>query len=178
VPGIANNNYFELFGLPVDFDVDASTLSLRYRELARRVHPDKFAQGSDQERRLSMQWTMLVNEAFQTLKDPIRRGRYLLSLAGVELRDETDTAMDPQFLLEQMELREALEAVRGAADPQRRLAELAAEIGRQLDAKTQQFRAALARGTDGRRQASEAIREMQFLGKLLQEVGQREEELA
>lgn len=177
MPDIANKNYFELFGLPVGFDIDLAALSARYRELARRVHPDKFAQGSDQERRLSMQWTTLVNEAFQTLKDPIRRGRYLLTLSGVELRDETDTAMDPQFLMEQMELREALEEVRGAPQPHKRLAELANDIRRRLDDKTQQFRVALGRGTDDPRPATNAIREMQFLDKLLREVGELEEEL-
>jgi molecular chaperone HscB len=177
VPGIANKNYFELFGLPVDFDVDPSTLSVRYRELARRVHPDKFAQGSDQERRLSMQWTTLVNEAFQTLKDPIRRGRYLLSLSGVELRDDTDTAMDPQFLMEQMELREALEEVRGAPEPHRRLVELANDIRRRFDAKTQQLRASLAHDKGDHGQATNTIREMQFLDKLLRQAGELEEEL-
>lgn len=177
MPGIANKNYFELFGLPVDFDVDPSALSVRYRELARRVHPDKFAQGSDQERRLSMQWTTLVNEAFQTLKDPIRRGRYLLTLSGVELRDDTDTAMDPQFLMEQMELREALEEVRGAPEPHKRLAELANDIRQRLDAKTRQFRASLVHGEAGHSQATSTIREMQFLDKLLREVGELEEEL-
>jgi molecular chaperone HscB len=178
VPSIANKNYFELFGLPVDFDIDPSTLGARYRELARLVHPDKFAQSSDQERRLSMQWTTLVNEAFQTLKDPIRRGRYLLTLSGVELRDETDTAMDPQFLLEQIELREALEEVRGAPEPHKRLVELANDIRRRLDAKTQQFRASLAHGKRDPGQATNTIREMQFLDKLLREVGELEEELA
>ena len=66
------------------FDIDTAELAVRYRELQRRVHPDKFANASDQERRLSLQMTAQVNEAFQTLKDPVRRGRYLLSLRGVE----------------------------------------------------------------------------------------------
>lgn len=177
MPSIATKNYFELFGLPVDFDVDPATLSARYRELARRVHPDKFAHGSDQERRLSMQWTTLVNEAFQTLKDPIRRGRYLLTLSGVELRDETDTTMDPGFLMEQMELREALEEVRGVPEPHKRLVELANDIRQRLDAKTQHLRASLADGRSGHQLAINTIREMQFLDKLLCEVGELEEEL-
>jgi molecular chaperone HscB len=153
-------------------------LASRYRELARRVHPDKFAQGSDQERRLSMQWTTLVNEAYQTLKDPVRRGRYLLGLRGVELRDETDTAMDPRFLMEQMELREALEAVRADAAPHKRLAELANDIQQRFESKTREFRESVAAASADARPARNAIREMQFLDKLLREVGELEEELA
>src|SRR5512141_1081809 len=104
-------NHFELFELPVTFDIDTDELAVRYRELQRRVHPDKYANASDQERRLSMQMTTMINEAFQTLKDPVWRGRYLLSLRGISLDDEIDTAMDPAFLTEQMELREELEEV-------------------------------------------------------------------
>ena len=125
-------NHFELFGLPVTFDIDTAELAVRYRELQRRVHPDKFANASDQDRRLSLQMTALVNEGFHTLKDPVRRGRYLLSLRGVDLDDEIDTTMDPVFLMEQMELREELEEVRQADNPHKQLAELANRIEQRL----------------------------------------------
>ena len=102
-------NHFELFGLPVTFDVDVDDLASRYREMQRSVHPDRFANASDQDRRLSLQMTALINEAFQTLRDPVRRGRYLLNLRGVDLGDETDTSMNPAFLMEEMELRQQLD---------------------------------------------------------------------
>lgn len=169
-------NYFELFGLPTGFDVDAGDLSLRYRELQRRVHPDRHSSASPEERRLSMQLTTLVNEAYQTLKDPVRRGRYLLTLQGV-VWDETDTAMDPAFLMEQMELRETLEEAQRHDDPHTRLAEIANDIERRLDDKIGEFRGFLAQGEAGRDQARNAVREMQFLEKLLTEIDNVEEEL-
>ena len=101
-------NHFELFGLPVAFDVDAQQLAERYRELQRILHPDRYANASDRERRLSIQHAAQVNEAFQTLKSSLRRARYLLQLKGVEFDDEKETHLDPAFLMEQMELREAL----------------------------------------------------------------------
>lgn len=170
-------NHFELFGLPVTFDIDADDLALRYRELQRHVHPDKFANSSGQERRLSLQMTALVNEAFQTLKDPVRRGRYLLSLRGIDLGDETDTEMDPAFLMEQMELRESLDEVRQADDPHKHLAELANRIERRLQNGISELRRALAEGTpEGNKKARNAAREMQFLEKLREEIDNLEEE--
>ena len=142
-------NHFELFGLPVAFDLDADDLASRYRELQRRVHPDKFANASDQERRLSLQMTAQVNEAFQTLKDPVRRGRYLLSLRGIDTDEETDTAMDPAFLMEQMEWRENLEEIRQADNPHKQLAELANRIGQRLQDKIGQFQRRAGTGFRG-----------------------------
>jgi molecular chaperone HscB len=174
VPG---KNHFELFGLPVTFDIDADDLTLRYRELQRRVHPDKFANASGQERRLSLQMTALVNEAFHTLKDPIRRGRYLLSLRGIELNDGTDTEMDPAFLMEQMELRENLDEVRQADDRHKHLAELTIRIEQRLQNGIGEFRRALAEGTpEANKKARNAAREMQFLEKLREEIDNLEEE--
>ena len=171
-------NHFELFGLPVTFDIDTAELAVRYRELQRRVHPDKFANASDQDRRLSMQMTALVNEGFHTLKDPVRRGRYLLSLRGVDLDDETDTTMDPVFLMEQMELREELEEVRQADNPHKQLAELANRIEQRLQDKLGQFRRAFANATpDGTEKARNTVREMQFLEKMRREIDNLEEEL-
>ena len=171
-------NHFELFGLPATFDIDTDELAVRYRELQRRVHPDKFANASDQERRLSMQMTTMVNEAFQTLKDPVWRGRYLLSLRGVDLDDETDTTMDPAFLMEQMELREELEEVRQADNPHKQLAELANRIEQRLQDKIGQFRRTFADTTPGGTgKARNAVREMQFLEKMRREIDNLEEEL-
>jgi molecular chaperone HscB len=174
----SGKNHFELFGLPVSFDVDADDLTLRYRELQRRVHPDKFANASDQERRLSLQMTALVNEAFQTLKDPVRRGRYLLDLRGVDMGEETDTAMDPAFLMEQMELRENLDEIRQADNPGKQLAEMANQIDQRMLEKIVQLRGALSQ--DSSKETSRArnlVREMQFLQKMHHEIDNLEEEL-
>ena len=77
-----STTHFELFGLPLSFDVDMGQLDSRYRELQRTVHPDRFANASDQERRISMQQATQINEGYQVLKDSLRRGRYLLELCG------------------------------------------------------------------------------------------------
>ena len=98
-----SDDFFVLFDLPVSFDVDLGALAERYREAQRAVHPDKFANASEAERRLSVQMAARVNEAHRVLKDPLARGRYLLELRGVDL-DDMDTRFDGAFLMEQMEL--------------------------------------------------------------------------
>ena len=111
-----SKTHFELFGLPQSFEVDMEQLDSRYRGLQRAVHPDRFANASDQERRISMQQATQINEAYQLLKDPLLRGRYLLELDGYQLDDEHNTTSDVEFLMEQMELRESLDTVREAGD--------------------------------------------------------------
>ena len=111
-----STTHFERFGLAQSFDVDLDLLHERYRDSQRAVHPDRFASATDQERRISMQQATLINEGYQTLKDPLKRGRYLLQLAGRNLDNEPHTNSDVNFLMEQMELREALDEVRNAAD--------------------------------------------------------------
>jgi len=111
------HSYFQLFNIPESFEIDIKMLSDTFRELQRNVHPDKFASSSDQERRLAMQRATQVNEAFQTLKNPLKRGQYLLSLKGVEIDTQQANSMDQMFLFEQMELREKLENIPKQADP-------------------------------------------------------------
>jgi len=111
-----NQNHFELFGLPARFAVDAAALEARYRELQREVHPDRFVAAPDAERRVSMQLATRVNEAYQTLKSPLKRAVYILRLRGVDPEFETNTAMPPEFLMEQMSWRERIEA--GSEDPE------------------------------------------------------------
>ncbi len=105
----ASSNYFELFQMPPHFRLDLAQLDRHYLELQTRVHPDKSAHLSDSERRLSLQWATLANEAYQTLKRPLARARYLLRLHGVDTREEDNTQMPKEFLLEQIEWREELQ---------------------------------------------------------------------
>lgn len=101
-------DYFSLFDIASNFQIDAALLEQKYRSLQAQVHPDKFAHLSETERRISMQLATRVNEAYQTLRSPLNRARYLLSLRGVETMEETNTAMPEDFLMQQMEWREAL----------------------------------------------------------------------
>lgn len=167
-------NYFELFGLPVTFAIDTDDLAARYRTLQGNFHPDKFAHASDQERRLSVQLSAQLNEALQTLKDPVKRGRYLLQLKNIATDEETDTAMTPDFLMQQMELRERLEDADDAAT----LADIAADIAAQLDERVSQLAARLQSVEAGDwLEARALVRELQFLQRLRQEVRAREEAL-
>ncbi len=111
-----SRNHFELLGLPVAYAVDPSRLEKRYRELQTQVHPDKFASAPEAERRVAMQWATRANEAYRTLRDPVDRARYLLQLKGFDTGEETNTSMPPDFLMQQMEWREAVAAGRAAHD--------------------------------------------------------------
>ncbi len=168
-------NYFELFGLTSAFEVDLADLAARYRELQRRFHPDRFASASEQERRLSVQLTAQVNVAFQTLKDPVARARYLLGLQGVDTGEDTDTTMDTGFLMEQMELRESLAEARAAPDRHARLESLRQRVDEDFAARTDLLRTRFTENSEtARRQARNLVREMQFLQKLALEVEELE----
>ena len=109
-------NHFDLFQMPARFAIDVAQLDTAYREMQSRVHPDKFAAGSDAEKRVAMQWATRANEAYKTLKNPLRRAAYLCEMHGVDLGVESNTAMPPAFLMQQMEWREALEDARSERD--------------------------------------------------------------
>ncbi len=110
-------NHFELFGLPVSFEIDLSTLDAAYRKIQNQVHPDKFASGTDTEKRVAMQWTTRANEAYQTLKKPLNRAAYLCELNGVDIAAESNTSMPAAFLMQQMEWRESLDELRSGTNP-------------------------------------------------------------
>ena len=119
-------NHFDLFHLPVSFQMDSAALDVAYRDVQREVHPDKFTTASDAEKRLAAQWATRANEAYQTLKSPLNRGRYFLKIHGIETEEESNTAMPLQFLMQQMEWREAVVEARALKD-ETTLTELAAQ---------------------------------------------------
>ncbi len=169
--------YFELFGLEPGFELDLEDLAARYRDLQRAVHPDRFANATDQERRLSVQQAAQINEAYQTLRSPLSRARYLLQLQGIAL-DDTDTAMDPMFLMEQMELRESLAGVRGQADPFAALMTLRDSVEQKEKDYIESLAAAFSGGEQAAmEEARETARKLQFMEKLLSELEELEEEL-
>ena len=103
---------FELFGIDRRHALDRAALDARWRALQAEVHPDRFAVEGPAAQRLAMQWAVRVNEAYQRLKDPLRRGAYLCELNGAPIEAESNTAMDTGFLMQQMEWREALDDAR------------------------------------------------------------------
>jgi molecular chaperone HscB len=173
-----DKNYFEIFGLPESFRLDLTDVTKRYRDLQQQLHPDRYASASDQDRRLSVQMAAQVNEAFQTLKDPVRRGRYLLALKGIDTGEESDTAMNPAFLMEQMELREALETVRDSDNALAELGALETEVIDAFDARIIRLQKCFdSDGNEDLKVARETVRELQFLQKIRAEIEQIEEEL-
>lgn len=167
----AEQNYFALFGLPQSFQVDKAALTERYREIQKQNHPDRFASAGDQAQRLAVQQTALLNDALATLKSPLKRAGYLLKLAGRDIKPEATGPMDPAFLMQQMELREALEN----ADHEDALDELRDQVEADWQQILAEFEGLLANDLE---QAEQCYRRMQFLNKLLKEIDQREDELA
>ena len=110
------SNDFALFGVPAQFAQDRAAIDARWKDLQREAHPDRFAAQGAATQRQAMQWSVRINEAYQRLKDPLRRAAYLCELGGMPIQAESNTAMPAEFLLQQMEWREALDDVQGEAD--------------------------------------------------------------
>ena len=166
--------HFALFELQPSFRLDLEQLATRYRELARGVHPDRFADASEREQRLALEQSANLNEAYQTLKNPPKRARYLLAMGGRELPLEV-TVHDPEFLLQQMELREELEDLQDSADLNG-VAVFKRRLKAAQDRLNQSFSACWNDAAQ-REQAERLMRRMQFLDKLTYEVRQLEERL-
>lgn len=163
-----SKNHFQLFDLEPAYQLDLAHLEQRYRDLQAQVHPDKFSHATDAERRMSMQWSTHANEAYQTLKQPISRARYLLKLYGVDTQEETNTAMPADFLMEQMEWREAIGEAKDAADA----AELD-HLGAKLRQAMLHLQEEIGQRLDQRHDypgAAEGVRKLRFLEKLREEI--------
>jgi len=161
-------SHFELFGLAPAYALETEALERSYREIQSRVHPDRFAHAGDAERRASLQWTTRVNEAYRALKDPVQRAKHLLELHGIDVAFETNTAMPAEFLMQQMELREALESATAAKDASR-LDTLRAELTQSRRALEERIGEAIDAKQDYRG-AAELVRKLQFLDKLDSEI--------
>jgi molecular chaperone HscB len=163
-----SKNHFELFNLTQAYALDMQALDRAYREVQREVHPDRFVSASDAEKRLAAQWATQANEAYRTLKSPLNRGRYLLKLNGIDTEEERNTAMPLEFLMQQMEWREAVESAKAAKNEP------------MLDVLTKQKRTEEASlftslseqlsGGANMIAAKETVRKLRFLEKLGEEI--------
>jgi molecular chaperone HscB len=164
-----NRNHFELFSLEPRFGVDMDALNGAYRGILSEVHPDRFAHLSDAEQRVAMQWATHVNGAYQTLKSPQARAKYLVELGGGAIDERGSTALPAVFLLEQMEWRERVEAARERQD-----GEELSVLERESEAALKQCYAKLERSLD-REHDMDASRlglfRLMFLDKLREEIG-------
>lgn len=165
-------NHFELFGLSPAFALEGEALERSYREIQSKVHPDRFAHAGDAERRASLQWTTRVNEAYRTLKDPVQRARHILELHGVDVAFETNTAMPPEFLMQQMELRESLEEAKTAVSLD--------EMRKRLRQEKVRLQNQIAEALDSKKDyagAAGLVRKLQFLDRLDEEIDAAYEEI-
>ena len=159
---------FALFDLPRRFALDAEDLASRRRALQAEVHPDRFAAGGAAAQRAAMQWAVRVNEAYERLKDPLKRAAYLCELGGVPVRAEENTAMPAEFLAQQMEWREGLDDATTASE----LEAIAAD----LDAHRRSAYAALARAIDDAADfeaAARQVRALMFVERFAADVDER-----
>jgi molecular chaperone HscB len=161
-------DHYALFGLPASFALDPARLEGRYRELQGQVHPDRFAAASEAERRVAMQWATRANEAYRTLRDPVDRARYLLALKGFDTGEETNTAMPADFLMQQMEWREAVAEARVPLDT-KRLDALRAELAGERADMLEQLERAIDRDSNYDAGCS-LVRKLRFLEKLEEEI--------
>ncbi len=168
-------NYFDLFSLPLDFDIDADALGKKYRSLQQEVHPDRFAASDAQAQRVSVQSTAHLNEAYETLKDPLTRGFYLLELKGIGSGAHEYTTSDGAFLMQQLERREELEGIGQADDPFDALDALRDETHRDEQAQMETFRTAWAAGDYDT--AYDALTKVMFIRRMLQQIDETEERL-
>jgi molecular chaperone HscB len=167
-------SHFELFHLPTQFALDASALETAYRTVQAQVHPDKFAAAGDAQKRIAMQWAARANEAYSTLRDPLKRAAYLLSLRGVDVGAENNTAMEPAFLMQQMEWRERVEDAAGARNVGE-LVSLLDELRDEERGRLAKLGALVDNGAD--QAAAEAVRQLMFIERVVAEVGTQIERL-
>ncbi|MCX7628233.1 MAG: Fe-S protein assembly co-chaperone HscB [Methylophilaceae bacterium] len=161
-------NHFALFGLKPAFEIDTARLDQAYRKLQAEVHPDRYATATAQEKLQSLAWATRINEAYQTLKNPLLRARYLLQLHGFEIHEGANTAMPAEFLMQQMEWREAIEDARHT----RNLNTLVA-LNRELEHEMEALKHALGTALDVRgdyASAAEMVCKLRFLEKVRDEI--------
>ncbi len=163
---------FELFGLTQEFAQNRAAIDARWKELQREAHPDQFASHGASAQRIAMQWSVRINEAYQRLKDPLKRAAYLCELGGAPIHAHSNTAMPAAFLMQQIQWREALDEAQSVAD----LEALTDEVNAAKAQLLQQCEDAL----DVQHQPAQAVapvRALMFLDKFSQDLNQRFEAL-
>ncbi len=172
------HTHFELFDLPVHFALDMRALEQAYRTVQMQVHPDRFAAAGAAQKRLATQWAAQANEAYQVLKNPLKRAIYLLHLRGVDVQAEDNTAMEANFLMQQLDWREQIEEAAAEKDS----AALHTLLNTLGDEKRSRF-LALANLLESQadepaqQAAANAVRQLMFIERVLQEVSAQLDEL-
>ena len=163
---------FELFGIPKQFSQDRTQIDVRWKELQREAHPDRFAAQGPAAQRIAMQWSVRINEAYQRLKDPLKRASYLCELHGAPINAENNTTMPVDFLMQQMQWREALDDAENIDDLDKIMLESSScEVEQLLE---------IEQALDGRRDfpaAARQVRNLMFIKRFASEVVARIDQL-
>ena len=166
------SNDFELFSLPMQFAQDRATVDARWKELQREAHPDKFAAQGAAAQRVAMQWSIRINEAYQRLKDPLKRAVYLCELNEAPINAENNTAMPGDFLMQQMEWRESLDEAK-TVQKMNDIASESCKYGHEMLLKIEQM-------IDGQKNYAAAaglVRSLMFVERFSSEVDARIDQL-
>ena len=167
-------NYFELFEFAENFPIDQEQLSEKYRSLQSELHPDRFANASDQERRMSVQTTAYVNEAYTTLKSDLKRSQYLLKLSDIEFNADTETSSDAEFLMQTMELHERVEEASSSQNPLDALDDLSKKLKMQQQKLITEFTTQYEENELSA--AKETALKLQFYERLTNQVRKKQEQ--
>ena len=159
---------FELFDLPRRFEQDRAVLDARWRALQAEVHPDRFAAEGAAARRVAMQWAVRVNEAYQRLKNPLKRAAYLCELNGAPIDVHNNTSMPPSFLMQQMAWREASDEADSVAE----ITSLADEVAAQRSAALDALRVTLDERHDYAA-ATKQVRALMFIERFAEDLDER-----
>src|SRR5262245_5185688 len=170
-PGL---DHFAVLGVPRRYDLDPAELEKRYKDLTRKLHPDRFARADARTRRYSLERATQVNDAYKLLRQPVKRAEYLLKLAGIDVTDEKEGGknVDPAFLMEVMEEREALAEARASGDGAR-LAAMASEMQGRRDAAMQSVAAGFAQNALA--EVARALTALRYYDRFLEEINAHEE---
>ena len=161
-------NFFELFGIDVDFQLDQKQLHAAQQRLQSTYHPDRFINASDQEKRMSVQNAAHVNEAYETLKNPVKRAQYMLQVGGLDVQNDHETTSDTTFLMEQIEFREEMEECRSCKDPMRACSHITGKLDQRSKEFSNQFELLYQQGRfEDARQVS---KKMQFVERILEQI--------
>ncbi|UUM20977.1 Fe-S protein assembly co-chaperone HscB [Mycoavidus sp. SF9855] len=169
-----SSTHFELFGLPTSFIIDDDKLASAYRTVQAHTHPDRFAADSEAQKRVALQWATRANDAYRTLKDPLRRAIYVLQLRGIETQAENNTVMASAFLMLQLEWRESIEA----AKLEKNLPALEVLLDTLQAARTTRFaKLASLFKTQMDQAAADVVRELMFIERVVHEAQAQIEKL-
>lgn len=171
---IPGHNYFEIFSLDESFDLDIDKLTAEYKKLQAQSHPDKFSDADDATRLKALQMSSILNEAFNTLKSPLKRAAYLLILKGVDPEEHRQEHLSESLLLQQMDWRDQLEKAETEEDLNT-LDRLKQEVKAEQQACIDELRSSMA--AEKYSEAKPLYNKLQFIEKMLSEINRSEEHI-